>query len=91
MHRVTSANKKSATFSLDAPGEVEVAVGGSFNNWEPQAMTRGQDGVWRITLQLASGTHQYRFLVGSQWREDPHNPRKVQNDQGGFNSVCSVM
>jgi|GEM_PF-1548068 len=91
IHRVTSTNKKSATFSLAAPTGVDVAVAGSFNNWEPQAMTRGRDGVWRITLQLAPGNHQYKFLVGTQWREDPNNPRKVQNDQGGFNSVCSVM
>jgi 1,4-alpha-glucan branching enzyme len=61
---------------------LDVAVAGSFNNWEPQAMAKGQDGTWCITLQVAPGTHHYRFLVGTHWREDPNNERKVQSQWG---------
>jgi hypothetical protein len=53
-------------------------------------MTKGPNGVRRITLQLAPGSYQYRFLVGAQWLEDPNNPRKTPNAQGGFNSICEV-
>lgn len=90
-HRVTSSTTRSVAFALDAPTGMNVAVGGTFNNWDPQPMAKGPDGLWRITLQLAPGTHQYKFSVDGQWQEDPSNPRRVQNDVGGFNSVCDVM
>ena len=86
-----STTKKSATFFLDAPASQEVSIAGSFNNWEPQVMTQGRDGTWRITLQLAPGAHQYKFLVDTQWREDPNNPRNIPNEFGGLNSICEVL
>jgi hypothetical protein len=90
-HRATPTTKKSVTFSLDAPTGSYVAVGGTFSNWEPQAMTKGSDGIWRITLLLARGMHQYRFQVDAQWREDPNNPRNAPNDHGGYDSICEVL
>jgi 1,4-alpha-glucan branching enzyme len=90
-HHIAPTTKKSAAFSLVAPGGTTVAIAGTFSNWELQPMTKGVDGVWRITLQLAPGLHEYRFLVDSEWREDPNNRRKAINDLGGFNSVCEAM
>jgi hypothetical protein len=86
-----STTKKSAAFMLDAPSSTSVAIAGSFNNWEPQPMTQGRDSVWRITVQLVPGTHQYKFLVDGEWREDPNNPRKMPNEFGGLNSICEVL
>ncbi len=91
VHRVASTRKKSVMFTLDAPSGVDVSVAGSFNDWKPQAMTKGSDGLWRITVQLAQGTYEYRFLVDTDWREDPINPRKTQNTFGGYNSICDVL
>ena len=91
VHRVTSTRKKSVMFTLDAPSGLGVSVAGSFNDWTPQAMAKGPDGLWRITVQLAQGTYEYRFLVDADWREDPNNPRKTQNVFGGYNSVCDVL
>ena len=54
-------------------------------------MTKGQDGLWRIKLQLAPGTYQYKFMVDLQWQEDPGNPRKTQDEYGGYNSICEVL
>lgn len=78
-------------FSLTAPAAVEVSVAGDFNDWESQAMVKGPDGVWRITVQLSSGTHVYRFLVDGEWMQDPNNPRRQANDMGGYDSVCNVL
>ena len=86
-----SLTKKSVTFVLDAPSGKGVAIAGSFSNWEPHLMTKGRDGLWRTTLQLAHGTYQYRFLVDSQWQEDQNNPRKRRDELGVFNSVCDVL
>jgi hypothetical protein len=86
-----STAKKTVTFTLAAPAGWDVAIAGSFNNWEPQAMTRKQEGSWQVTLQLAPGNYHYRFLVDTVWREDPNNPRKVANASGGFDSICDVL
>ena len=53
-------------------------------------MAKGPDALWRIALRLAPGTYEYKFLVDTEWREDPNNPRKTANAQGGFNSICEV-
>jgi len=89
--RVASTTKKSVMFTLEAPAGLEVSVAGSFNDWKPQAMTKGSDGLWRITVQLAHGTYEYKFLVDGDWREDPNNPRRTQNELGGYNSICNVL
>lgn len=86
-----STTKRSATFVLDVATAADVAVAGTFNNWLPQPMAQGRDGLWRVTVPLTPGTHQYKFLVDSEWREDPNNPRKVLNEFGGFNSICEVL
>ncbi len=78
------------TFVLDAPTGWDVALAGSFNNWEPRAMVKEADGLWRITVHLERGTYQYRFLVDTEWREDPANLQRVPNDFGGYNSVIDV-
>lgn len=78
-------------FTLDAPAAVEASVAGSFSDWMPQTMMKGTDGLWRITVQLARGTYEYKFRVDGVWREDPNNPRKTQNNLGGCNSICAVL
>lgn len=90
-HRLTSTTNDSATFTFYTPAETDVAIAGTFSDWQPQAMTKGQDGLWRITLQLIPGVYQYRFLVGAEWQDDPNNPRRTPNGYGGFNSICEVM
>jgi len=83
--------QKSVTFVLDAPAGSDVAIAGSFNNWQPQTMTKGPDGLWRINLHLVPGTYLYKFRIDAEWREDPSNPRRTPNEHGGYNSVCDVM
>ena len=78
------------TFVLDAPNGWDVALAGTFNKWEPRAMVKEPDGLWRITVHLAPGTYQYRFLVDTEWREDPINERRTVNEYGTHNSVIDV-
>ena len=44
----------------------------------------------RLTLDLAPGLYRYKFLIDSEWHEDPANERKEQNEFGGYNSVIEV-
>lgn len=86
-----STTRKSATFALDAPEVQQVSIAGSFNNWEPQVMSKDRGDTWRITIQLLPGTYEYKFLVDGEWRDDANNPRKRPNEFGGYNSICEVL
>jgi len=90
----TQTGTKAVSFSLDAPEATSVALVGDFNNWDSNArqLRRGKVGLWRGILKLTPGVYQYKFLVnGSEWREDPTNPRRLPNDYGTMNSICEVL
>jgi glycosidase len=54
-------------------------------------MTRGDDGVWRVSVTLAPGSHLYKFVVdGASWIHDPANPHAVDDGHGGRNSVLRL-
>ncbi|MFD0863737.1 hypothetical protein ACFQ1M_16095 [Sungkyunkwania multivorans] len=69
----------------------EVILAGSFNKWDEYAfkMNKNADG-WTLTLQLLPDSYQYKFIVDGEWMEDPHNPEKVPNEYGGYNSVMNI-
>jgi hypothetical protein len=90
-HRTFPTRGKSITFTLSAPTSLSVSIAGTFNNWEPQAMTKGLDGLWRSSIQLLQGIYQYRFLVDNVSWQDPNNPRTAPNELGGFNSICEML
>lgn len=54
------------TLALFAPYNETVQLLGSFNNWKPQVLQRGEDGWWRGELDLADGEYEYRFRVKSK-------------------------
>jgi len=79
------------TFVHQAPGAGQVNLAGEFNNWSDSANPMQQaDGVWSLTLELAPGDYQYKYVVDGSWREDPGNPRVVAGPVGGKNSVLVV-
>jgi len=53
-------------------------------------MVKDPDGRWRITVHLVPGTYQYKFLIDTEWHEDPANKRKTLNEYGGYNSIIDV-
>lgn len=81
------------TLELDWPDADFVHVAGQFNDWKPSdiALEKGDDGIWRVTLELKPGRFEYRFIInGRDWIEDPANPDKVPDPYGGNNSVLTV-
>jgi 1,4-alpha-glucan branching enzyme len=92
MENTKSGNRRIQTFSFSAPGAVRVQLAGDFTQWQEQPinMRKGEDGVWRTTVQLLPGTHQYRFLVDGQWRDDPQCIRHVPNPFGSEDAVCQI-
>lgn len=62
-----------------------VNLAGEFNGWNTQAtaMSRGDDGVWRVTVQMPAGQQQYKFVAdGDQWQSDPRNDQVISDGQG---------
>ena len=83
----------SVTFNYGDNSATAVAVAGTFNNWTPEAMTKGEDGVWTITINdLAAGDYQYKFVVnGDTWVLDPMNGNIATEADGNQNSLFSIL
>ena len=80
-------------FVLFAPEARQVALAGTFNQWDPAAtplVRTGAPGVWAATLTLPAGQHQYAFVVdGARWVADPSAPA-VDDGFGRQNSVLAL-
>jgi hypothetical protein len=79
-------------FVFYSPTARAVTLAGSFNDWSLEAapLTRGERGVWTVTLPLAHGHHEYAFVVdGRTWTSDPAAPA-IDDGLGHRNSVVAV-
>jgi 1,4-alpha-glucan branching enzyme len=79
-------------FNFSAPDARSVSLAGEFTAWEKaaQEMGRQKDGTWMITVTLAPGQHEYRFIVDGQWADDPHCDVRKPNPFGGENCLRVV-
>jgi 1,4-alpha-glucan branching enzyme len=79
-------------FTLEAPEAGEVFLAGSFTGWNPAVhpMKKSKKGLWKLKLGLATGRHEYRYIVDSQWVTDPCCSETVDNGHGERNSVVHV-
>ena len=80
-------------FVLTAPEARNVALAGTFNQWDAKAtplVRTGPAGVWTATVTLPAGEHQYAFVVdGVRWVPDPAAPA-VDDGFGRRNSVLTL-
>ena len=84
---------KSVTFTVHAEAGQDVRLAGSFTDWETKAkkMTfKKANGVYSVTVKLAPGEYQYKFIIGDKWTTDDQNTEFVPNDKGTFNSRLVV-
>jgi 1,4-alpha-glucan branching enzyme len=83
---------KTETFRFTAADALSVMLVGDFTHWQsnPIPMRKSADGVWTASVELAPGTHTYRFIVDSEWRDDPECTIHVPNPYGGENMVRRV-
>jgi len=87
-----NGNRKTQMFSYVAPTAAKVQLAGDFTQWQKQPinMRKGDDGIWRTTVELSPGAHPYRYLVDGQWQDDPQCARHVPNPFGSQDSVRQV-
>jgi len=80
-------------FEIAAKPDSKVTVAGTFNNWDPTSHPLAyhpEDGVFRATLHLPAGTHQYKFMVDGVWHLDIRCPHWTPNEHGSLNSVIHI-
>ena len=80
------------TFSFTAPQAMSVLLAGDFTHWQDKAIPMKKDsgGIWKATIALPRGTHEYRFIVDGQWYNDPACALQIPNNCGGQNSARKV-
>jgi 1,4-alpha-glucan branching enzyme len=84
--------KKRELFSLSIPAAKQVALSGTFNNWDTQKDLLKQNGAdkWSIVKYLPPGTHEYLFVVDGVWVADPMCRNRRLNIYGGENCIVEV-
>ena len=80
-----------ARFVLPLLDATDVSVVGSFNAWEPIALSDDDgDGIWRVDIFLSPGRYEYAFVIdGRWWGHDPLADEYVQSF-GEYSSVRYV-
>jgi len=90
---VKTEKAKRIAFSVRAKGGSKVFLAGSFNGWNPTAkemVDKAGDGTFTANVNLAAGSHEYKFVIDGIWCADPECSEWVQNDHGTLNSVKIV-
>jgi len=89
---MTNQLKKKQTFRLSASTAQRVLLVGDFTHWQKNgiSMQKGNDGVWKTTIELPPGKHTYRFMVDGEWQDDPECTLRIPNPFGSQNMVCET-
>lgn len=83
------SKKGTVQFQVKAPGKKAQLVG-CFTSWKPVNMTQQKNGSFAVSVSLAPGTYEYKFLVDGQWVADPDHTARKPNSFGTENSVAIV-
>lgn len=84
--------EKTIDFKFYAPLSKDVKLAGDFNGWNASKcpLKKQKDGHWTATLNLKSGSYQYRFLVDGNWENDQRPVKVVPNAFGTWNCVIEI-
>jgi len=80
------------TFRYTDSDARSVLLVGDFTHWQahPISMRKEADGIWTAAVDLKPGNHTYRFIVDSEWRDDPECAIHVPNPYGSEDMVRRV-
>lgn len=91
---VATEHKIQVSFRLDWPAAHQVALIGSFNQWDPDGYPMHRDATgekWIIDLKLPQGKYTYAFLIdGQRVVADPHSLWQQDDGFGNVNSSIIV-
>ena len=90
----------STVFYCDSDIAQKIFLAGSFNDWNPGATPMVREGSrhWAVTLPLAPGRYEYKFVVDGEWCCEPgctavgvQCPNCVMNEFGTMNRLVEVV
>lgn len=68
-----------------------VELAGDFNGWVPSKTPLSlNDTLWGKMLLLNKGSYSYQLVLDGEWQLNPNVSEKIDNGQGGYNSVLHV-
>lgn len=83
--------KGTIRFAMTPEGPAKgVSLAGSFSDWQLVPMKKQKDGSFMVTLPVAAGAYEYKFLVDGEWVVDPDHSAWSMNAYGTLNSVLQV-
>ena len=97
--RASRPTLHTTTFSCHSDSAQAVCLAGSFNDWSPTAtpMVRSRRGDWTLSVPLAPGHDEYKFVVDGEWcchpgdtALDAQHPDCVTNEFGTMNRAIEV-
>lgn len=100
--KAVGVKAQTVRFTCKAPWASKVFLVGTFNGWSSTdtAMKNDKVGNWSVSLKLAPGRYEFKFIVDGCWCCDPgccdmpgvHCPSSqcVQNPFGSMNRVLEV-
>jgi len=66
----------------------EVFLSGTFNDWSTSLTPMHKtDSGWIVSIPLAPGKYQYKYILDGRWSQDPYNKLGENDWAGGNNSV----
>lgn len=89
----STKGKKRVVFAVEAEPQSEVAVAGSFTDWEPVPLSpqaAAGDAKFQKMVYLGEGRYEYKFIINGRWSIDPNCPVWAPNEFGTLNSVVEV-
>jgi hypothetical protein len=73
-----------------APGAKTVEITGDFTEWQPVRLTRGADGWWTVSRELARGTYQMNMRIdGGAWTA-PGGLLTTRDEFGGVTGILTI-
>jgi 1,4-alpha-glucan branching enzyme len=87
---IPTDSRTKVSFELAQPGAQSVSLAGNFNGWsEKLPLQRGEDGVWRTTIDLDAGkVYEFRYVVNeNEWVNDPQAEGYITNAYGSANCL----
>src|SRR4051812_19490512 len=87
-----NGNGRAQIFSFRSANASNIQLVGDFTQWQerPINLQKDTDGIWKATVILPPGIHQYRFVVDGQWSDDPACTQRAPNPFGGENMMRQV-
>lgn len=80
-------------FEFRSETGADIFLAGTFNDWNPEQIRmkdKNGDGIYRSSVLLKRGRHEYKFIVNGVWCGDPNCQVWVTNEFGTLNSVTEV-